>query len=138
MAPIFSQSPYPVCISQGSPEKQRFIIRYWFTPFWGCCCCCYIASVLSDSVRPHRQKPTRLLCPWDSPGKNTGVGSKSKICRELTDVPVCVSRLVQFSSVQFSCSVMSDSLRPHGLQHARPPYPSPTPRVYSNSCPLSR
>ena len=32
---------------------------------------------------------------------------------------------------------MSDSLRPHGLQHARPPYPSPTPRVYSNSCPLS-
>ena len=41
------------------------------------------------------------------------------------------------SSVQFSCSVMSDSLGPHELQHARPPYPSPTPRVYSNSCPLS-
>ena len=39
-------------------------------------------------------------------------------------------------SHQFSCSVMSDSLRPHGLQHARPPCPSPTPRVYSNSCPL--
>ena len=29
---------------------------------------------MSDSVRPHRQKPTRLRCPWDSPGKNTGVG----------------------------------------------------------------
>jgi len=42
-----------------------------------------------------------------------------------------------FSSVQFSCSVMSDSLWPHGLQHARLPYPSPTPGVYSNSCPLS-
>ena len=41
------------------------------------------------------------------------------------------------SSVQFSQSVMSDSLRPHELQHARPPCPSPTPRVYSNSCPLS-
>ena len=40
-------------------------------------------------------------------------------------------------SVQFSCSFMSDSLQPHGLQHARPPCPSPTPRVYSNSCPLS-
>ena len=39
---------------------------------------------------------------------------------------------------QFSCSVVSDSLWPHGLQHARPPCPSPTPRVYSNSCPLSR
>ena len=45
---------------------------------------------------------------------------------------------VQFSSVQFSHSVMSDSLRPHGLQHARPSCPSPTPGVYSNSCPLSR
>ena len=33
---------------------------------------------------------------------------------------------------------MSDSLWPHGLQHARPPCPSPTPRVYSNSCPLSQ
>ena len=41
-------------------------------------------------------------------------------------------------SVQFSCSVMSDSLRPHGLQHARSPCPSPTPGAYSNSCPLSR
>ena len=38
----------------------------------------------------------------------------------------------------FSCSVMSDSLQPHGLQHGRPPCPSPTPGVYSNSCPLSR
>ena len=43
-----------------------------------------------------------------------------------------------FSSVQYSRSVVSESLRPHGLQHARPPCPSPTPRVYSNSCPLSR
>ena len=43
-----------------------------------------------------------------------------------------------FSSVQFSFSVVSDSLRPHGLQHARPPYSSPTPGVYPNSCPLSR
>ena len=40
-----------------------------------------------------------------------------------------------FSSVLFSCLAVSDSLWPHGLQHARPPCPSPTPRVYSNSCP---
>ena len=40
---------------------------------------------------------------------------------------------MEFSSVQFSCSVMSDSLRPHELQHARPPCLSPTPRVHSNS-----
>ena len=44
----------------------------------------------------------------------------------------------QFSSVQFSRSVVSDSLWPHELQHARPPCPSPTPRVHSDSCPLSQ
>ena len=41
-------------------------------------------------------------------------------------------------SVQFSCSVVSDSLWPHESQHSRPPCPSPTPRVHSNSCPLSQ
>ena len=41
-------------------------------------------------------------------------------------------------SVWFSCSVLSDSLRPHGLQHARPPCPSPAPGVYPDSRPLSR
>ena len=41
---------------------------------WCCCCCCYqVASVVSDSVRPHRRQPARLHSPWDSPGKNTGV-----------------------------------------------------------------
>ena len=43
-----------------------------------------------------------------------------------------------FSSVQFSRSVASNSSRPHELQHARPPCPSPTPGVYSNSCPSSQ
>ena len=43
-----------------------------------------------------------------------------------------------FSSVQFSHLVVSNSLRPHESQHARPPCPSPTPRVYSNSCPSSQ
>ena len=38
------------------------------------CFCCCITSVMSDSVRPHRQQPTRLRHPWDSPGKNAGVG----------------------------------------------------------------
>ena len=42
------------------------------------------------------------------------------------------------SSVQFSGSVTSNSLRPHESQHARPPCPSPTPGVHSNSCPLSQ
>ena len=38
----------------------------------------------------------------------------------------------------FSCQIMSDSLRPHGLQHARPPCPSPSPRVCPSSCPLNQ
>ena len=42
-----------------------------------------------------------------------------------------------FTSVQFSRSVLSNSLRPHESQHARPPCPSPTPEVHSNSCPAS-
>ena len=49
-----------------------------------------------------------------------------------------VGSVIKFSSVQLSHSVVSNSLWPHGLQHARPPCPSPTPEVYSNSCPLSR
>ena len=44
----------------------------------------------------------------------------------------------QFSQYQFSHSVVSNSLQPHELQHARPPCPSPTPRVHPNPCPLSR
>ena len=46
--------------------------------------------------------------------------------------------LISVSSVQFSCSVVSDSLHLHGLQHARYPCPSPAPGVYPNSCPLSQ
>ena len=45
--------------------------------FKGCCCCCSFDSVVSDSVRPHRRQPTRLPRPWDSPGKNIGVGCHS-------------------------------------------------------------
>ena len=49
-----------------------------------------------------------------------------------------LSKFLTFLILQFSCSVVSDSLRPHESQHARPPCPSPAPGVYSNSCPSSR
>ena len=55
-------------------------------------------------------------------------------CRPLLLLP---SIFPSISSVQFSRSVLSDSLRPHEPQHARPPCPSPTPRVHSNSRPSS-
>ena len=55
-----------------------------------------------------------------------------------TQEKMCFQHRSLFSSVESSLSVMSDSLQPNGLQHARPPCPSPTPGVDSNSCPLSR
>ena len=58
------------------------------------------------------------------------------VCAKL--LQLCLTLCDHMDSVQFNCSVVSDSLRPHGLQHASPPSPSPTPRVYSNTCPLSQ
>ena len=69
---------------------------------------------------------------------NTFMHSFPLLCSihcQLKIASLCRPRFISF---QFSHSVTSDSLRPHGLQHAKPPYPSPTPGVYSNSCPLSR
>ena len=56
----------------------------------------------------------------------------------MSNSPITVVCLYIYRSVQFSHSVVSDYLWSHGLQHARPPCPSTTPRVYPNSCPLSR
>ena len=52
---------------KGSP-KQFFFLNV-------CCCCMLSCSIVSDSLRPHGLQPATLLCPWDFPGKNTGVGS---------------------------------------------------------------
>ena len=62
---------------------------------------------MSDSVLPHRRQPTRLPHPWDSPGKNTGVG-----CHFLLQ---CM-KVKSESEVSQSCATLSD---PHGLQHTR-------------------
>ena len=71
--------------------------------------------------------------PWiDEPGKLQSMGLQ----RVRHDWALMHTKVL--SSVQFSCSVMSDSLRLHGLQHARLPCPSPTPGVHPNPCPLSR
>ena len=68
--------------------------------------CCCVTSVVSDSVQPHRQQPTRLLHPWDSPGKNIGVG-----CHFLLQ---CM-KVKSESEVAQLCP----TLRPHGLQPTR-------------------
>ena len=56
----------------------------------------------------------------------------------ITTLRISFSWSLNYSSVQFSSAVMSDSLRPHESQHARPPCPSKTPRVHPNSCPSSQ
>ena len=61
----------------------------------------------------------------------------SKLGKDYVKAVYCHPTYLTYSGVQFSRSVVSDSLRPHESQHARPPCPSPTPGVYSNSCPLS-
>ena len=55
-----------------------------------------------------------------------------------TSIKMAKSRKIIHTLVQFSLSVMSDSLQPHGPQHARPPCLSPIPRTYPNPCPSSR
>ena len=97
-----------------------------------------------------RRKPFTLLpesliwhlsCPMERSGVMESDRHRLESCLPhslAVQTLTSVSSSVQFSSVQFSSSVVSDSLWTHGLQHARPPCPSPTPRVYPNSWPLSR
>ena len=82
--------------------------RYWhkhndprLNLFSCCCCCCQVASVMSNSVRPHRRQPTRLPRPWDSPGKNTAVG-----CHFLLQC----TKVKSESEVAQSCLTLSDPM----------------------------
>ena len=82
-----------------------------------CCCCRQVASVVSDSVRPHRRQPTRLPRPWGSPGKNTGVS-----CHFLLQ---CM-KVKSESEVAQSCPTLSNPMdcslpgfSVHGIFHAR-------------------
>ena len=82
-----------------------------------CCCCCEVASVVSDSVRPQRRQPTRLPRPWDSPGKNTGVGCRfllqwMKVKSESEVAQSCPTR-----SDPMDCSLPGSSV--HGIFQAR-------------------
>ena len=69
--------------------------------------CCQVVSVVSDFVQPHGLQPTRLLCPWDSPGKNTGVSCHSLLQR---------MKVESESEVTRSCLTLRD---PNGLQPTR-------------------
>ena len=82
-----------------------------------CCCCCYVTSVMSDSVRPHRRQPTRLPRPWDSPGKNTGVGCRFLLqCMKVKSESE-VAQLCPTVSDSMDCSPPGSSI--HGIFQAR-------------------
>ena len=98
-----------------------------------------VQGTLKSLLQHHRWKASilqhsaffivRLSHPYMTTGKTS---------IRWTFVDKVMSLLFNMLSVQFSHSVMSDSLQPHELQQARPPCPSQTPGVYSNSCPSSR
>ena len=89
-----------------------------------CVCILYIYIYLSLS---HSMFPD--LSPWYLL-LSADLGSPSKILRVIGNTDLTIHR----SYCQFSCSIVSDSLQPHGQQHAMLPHPSPTPGACSNSC----
>ena len=127
---------------------------------------------MSDSVRPHRRQPTRLPRPWDSPGKNTGMGfhfllqcmkvkSESEVAQSFPTLSnpmdcslpgssvhgifqarvlewgaIAFSDIILSKSVQFTLSVVSDSVRPHRRQPTRLPRPwdSPSKNIGVGCC----
>ena len=110
---------------------------------------CVSHSFVSDTLRPHGPQSTRLLCPWNSLGKNIGVHCHSLLqgifpTQGLNPGSYIIGRFFTFwatrevvvGSVQFSHSVLFHSLELHGLQQTRPPCPSPTNGVYLNWYPF--
>jgi len=113
------------------PTHQKFpklSCHLYICPYLSCCCCwycCCCASVVSDSVRPHRQ-PTRLPRPRDSPGKNTGVG-----CHFLLQYVKVKSE----SEVAQSCLTLAT---PWTAAHQAPPSMGFSRRKYWSGVPLPK
>ena len=90
---------------------------------------------VGDAIQPSH--PLSSTFPAFNLSQENNTSLKGLLCglKEIIHTELLAQFLAQSSvSVQFSHSVTSDSLRPHELQHARPPCPSPTPGVHSNSC----
>ena len=82
-----------------------------------CCCCSEVASVVSDSVQPHRWQPMRLPRPWDSPGKNTGVGCHFLLqCMKVKSESEVAQSCLTLSD-PMDCSLPGSSI--HGISQAR-------------------
>ena len=119
------------------PRSLSPLISLWDALDISCCQDNVLCTVcMLNCVRP-------FATPWTT---SSGISqaripewvsiSYSRVSSQASQ-PTCVSCKI-ISSVHFSLSVVSNSLQPHGPQHARPSCPSPTPRAYPNSCPVSR
>ena len=119
-----------------SPHRRRGDALYGDSqqPGWVWLRLCATAPAPRSAIQIWKEK-----MPFERSGKNEGTGKSFKSTLESKGPNFKnVILLNTLSSVQFSRSVMSDSLRPHESQHARPHCPSPTPGVHSNSCPSSQ
>ena len=95
----------------------KYNILHKFYLLINCCCCCQVASVVSNSVRPQRWQPTRLPHPWDSPGKNTGVGCHFLLQGMKVKSESEVAQSCPTLSNPMDCSLPGSSI--HGIFQAR-------------------
>ena len=104
-------------VINGKHFKWAYSNTWWINTKCYCCCCHQVNSVMSDSVQPQRRQPTRLPHPWDSPGKNTGVGCHfllqcMKVKNESEVAQSCLT-----PSDPMNCSLPGSST--HGIFQAR-------------------
>ena len=115
------------CIGEGNGTNVSYFL-WWICCFWGTMSFCSHFHVISlDFI---------FVEIWNYTCSKKTISEYIKLLRRKKNRQKSLPP--EFSSVQFSCSVISDSLRPHELQQARPLCPTPTPGIYPNSCPLSQ
>ena len=153
LCPLLCFPQYPLCILLAFISITIMLYFSQLVPHF---LLCHVLSLIVSNyscfvVFPHRQLFTTFWCIVFNLNQcfnynfyllqgNTSPMNIHCCCSVTKSRPTVCDPIssVQFSSVQFSDSVTSDSLQPHGLQHARLPCPSPTPKVCSDSHPLSR
>ena len=141
LCPLSSNSPFPSSTSPESPTALSVsgLGASRTSCKWGHSVWVSIAA-FSHSAQCPFSGFTRAIA-WDRMSFPFKAEWCSVVCRDHILLLLFVGEHLgcfQFSSVQFSRSVVSDSMWPHESQHARPPCPSPTPRVHPNSCPTSQ
>ena len=125
------------------PEKHLLLLYWLHQSFW-LCEFQQTGKFLEMGIPDHLTYLLRNLYAGQKATVRTGHGTadwlqiRKGVHQAVYCHPAYLTLYSEFSSVQFSHPVVSDSLRPHESQHARPLYPSPTPRVHSNSRPSSR